>query len=652
MDLQLTTTPERIAPKKYWILPLVCALLILPIILYMPLHFTEMERHDHMEQSLQDMRWLEQTIQLQVRANEQHIATVANGIGGQTLSKTQITDDLHNLLNNEPEIHEIIWLDALNEPIFSTQPFDLDNYSFIKNLTKMEIGRSLEPRYLQPDLDRDPNRLTLMNYVYPITHEGHLVGSLVVRYNMQGILNVTIPSWVAQEYELSLMDSKGDTYAIRADNGFGRGVFVHDVHLNLKNVDLILHANSIKVVPRVVSNYLIAVTLLLGLSLVASLLVMSRDSLRRQAAEAALFDQMEFRRAMELSLMTGLAVYDLAGQLIYVNPAFCHLVGYTEGQLLGSAPPMPFWTPVTEPSHKNLSSLSDNRDASHAQETLYRSSNGTLIPVLLYESALMDEHGNQKGWMSSVLDLTERKKAEEATRRNEERIQTSSRLATMGELASVMAHELNQPLTAISNYAAGALMMIKSSVLDIEMLKPALESMNNQARRAGQIIRSVHDFVVKREPRREKMMVDKVFASVQPLIELQAKSYAVKLQASFQSDLPAVLGDAVSLEQVLLNLTRNALQAMQGLPLTQRVLQIVAKHINNFVIIEVIDFGPGISEEVAQKLFSAFFSTKAEGMGMGLNICRTIIEFHGGELSYRPNPAGGAIFSFNLPVAD
>jgi two-component system sensor histidine kinase DctS len=262
--------------------------------------------------------------------------------------------------------------------------------------------------------------------------------------------------------------------------------------------------------------------------------------------------------------------------------------------------------------------------------------------------------------MSSVLDITDRKRAEELSRRQQEKLETSARLATMGEISSMLAHELNQPLAAISSYTAGALNVLAraadGATLDAGMLKRALEQANTQARRAGQIIRSVHEFVKKREPRRETVAVQHVVDGIRALIELQARQSYVTLRVECPPDLPPVLADRVLLEQVLLNLTRNAIEAMQAAEPARRILSITAAEIDaaaadRRVVVSVIDNGHGIAPDVAERLFSPFFSTKAEGMGMGLSICRTAIEFHGGTLSHADNPGGGTVFSFSLQLA-
>jgi two-component system sensor histidine kinase DctS len=220
----------------------------------------------------------------------------------------------------------------------------------------------------------------------------------------------------------------------------------------------------------------------------------------------------------------------------------------------------------------------------------------------------------------------------------------------------MLAHELNQPLAAISSYTAGALNVLARTgdgAGDGGMLRRALEQANTQARRAGQIIRSVHEFVKKREPRRETVAVPQVIDGIRALVDLQARQSYVTLQVEVPPALPPVLADRVLLEQVLLNLTRNAIEAMQDIARERRVLRIEAAHELDAgqVSVSVIDNGHGIPPDVAERLFSPFFSTKAEGMGMGLSICRTAIEFHGGTLTHADNPGGGTVFTFTLQQA-
>jgi two-component system sensor histidine kinase DctS len=217
----------------------------------------------------------------------------------------------------------------------------------------------------------------------------------------------------------------------------------------------------------------------------------------------------------------------------------------------------------------------------------------------------------------------------------------------------MLAHELNQPLAAISSYTAGALNVLERAdqgiAIEPALLRRALEQARQQAQRAGQIIKSVHEFVKKSEPQRETVDIHNVVEDVRALIELQARKWYVSLQIDLPAQLPPVQADRVMLEQVLLNLTRNGVEAMAEVRPEQRMLRISASADAAQVSVSVIDNGHGIAPDVAERLFSPFFSTKAEGMGMGLSICRTAIEFHGGTLNHAPNPGGGTVFTFSLP---
>jgi two-component system, LuxR family, sensor histidine kinase DctS len=260
--------------------------------------------------------------------------------------------------------------------------------------------------------------------------------------------------------------------------------------------------------------------------------------------------------------------------------------------------------------------------------------------------------------MSSILDISDIQRAEDLNRQQQEKLQSSARMAAMGEIASTLAHELNQPLAAVSSYLTGALNMLDgdktiSPTAFNENVRPAIEKAAAQTQRAGQIIRSVHSFTKRRETNKTETNLREMIDRVTPLIELQAQRKFVTVQTAIDEHLPNIHADVTLLEQVLLNLTRNAIDAMEDTPAEKRILRIEAyaneSASGRRVTVAVIDHGCGISKEVESKLFSPFFSTKADGMGMGLNICRTAIEAHGGTLSFAPNPDGGTIFSFSLP---
>lgn len=244
-------------------------------------------------------------------------------------------------------------------------------------------------------------------------------------------------------------------------------------------------------------------------------------------------------------------------------------------------------------------------------------------------------------------DITERRTHEEASRIQQEKIQITSRLTTMGEMASSLAHELNQPLTAITNYSMGAVAMVKAGHTDMNTLLPALEKAAAQAQRAGKIISRIRDFVKRSEPRRLPIRIETVIENAISLAEIHARKRQIEIDCKIPEDLPDVLADPILIEQVLLNLLKNGLEAMDTSTVGKLDLH-VSKH-EDQIEVAVTDHGHGLTDP--ERLFEPFFSTKSEGLGMGLNICRTIIESHHGRLWAANNPDGGTIFRFTLPCA-
>jgi two-component system sensor histidine kinase DctS len=221
-------------------------------------------------------------------------------------------------------------------------------------------------------------------------------------------------------------------------------------------------------------------------------------------------------------------------------------------------------------------------------------------------------------------------------------------------MASLLSHELNQPLSAIASYATGSLNLLEApDTTTPGLLRQALERIAEQAERAGRVIKSVHDFVRRREQLHESITADVLIEAVLPLVRLQARKSGARIELDLPTKPPRVRCDRTMLEQVLLNLTRNGIQAMEtGTALAERVLTLRVRQTHpRWVVFSVVDAGPGISAEAAAQLFTPFFTTKAEGMGLGLSLCRTVIEQHGGALDFSAGPAGrGTEFRFTLPA--
>ncbi|MBI3145732.1 MAG: GHKL domain-containing protein, partial [Pseudogulbenkiania sp.] len=255
--------------------------------------------------------------------------------------------------------------------------------------------------------------------------------------------------------------------------------------------------------------------------------------------------------------------------------------------------------------------------------------------------------------MVILTDITQQHEAEQRYEQQMEKLQATSRLVTMGEMASTLAHELNQPLSAIANYQAGCIERLRQGRASAESLLPVMEKITAQAERAGKIVRRVREFVKQSEPDRKPCQLTDIVEATLAIADIEARRYAASIVLQLPPRLPEVCVDPILIEQVLLNLIKNGIEAMQETEPARRQLTVSADVQNpRRVEVAIADRGHGVPAELKGRLFDAFFTTKKEGMGMGLNICRTIIEFHQGQLWVEDNPGGGSIFRLTLPVTE
>ena len=513
--------------------------------------------------------------------------------------------------------------------------------------------------------------LELMEMCQPLMRAGLPDGFLVATYSLQGVLAEFTNKDLVRGRGLSFNEADGTRLAILSQAPESARMLSAQALLDLPGHTLNLRLVAPLLPLGLFPNVLTAVVGVLSLALLVVLALLGRDMRLRQRAELEVAEALAFRKAMENSLVTGLRARDMNGLITYVNPAFCQMVGYSADELLGTGLPAPWWPPerVDEYQQRQSLRLSGQNLPREGYESVFQRRDGTRFPVLIVEAPLIDAQGQQTGHMSAMLDITEQRRVEDLNRASQDRLQATARLTTVGEMASLLSHELNQPLAAIASYATGTLNLLEdgNDRGTAEELRQAMRRIGEQADRAGRVIKSVADFVRRREQTREAVAPLDLVDAIAPLLSLQAKKQGIRLQVDFAPALPPVWCDRTLIEQVLLNLARNGMQAMpEGHPASVsglRVLRLAATQPRlsaggvggspshkAWVEFSVTDHGEGLSEAVASQLFTPFFTTKAEGMGLGLSLCRTVVEQHGGALTHEPALPRGTVFRFTLPA--
>ncbi len=527
-------------------------------------------------------------------------------------------------------------------------------------------GPAYSSSYFLPQLDG--LGLEVMELCLPQVSAGQLTGYVIATYSLSEILAGLVGPQLMRSQEVSFTEADGTRLALHGTARRGNRVFSSQQLLDLPGNTMVLRMDSWRGAPDLFPNVLTALVTAMSIALVSVLVLLGKDTRRRLRAEQDLADALAFRKAMEDSLVTGLRARDLEGRITYVNPAFCAMVGFAPEELLGHTTPAPYWPPELADEYQKRQEVrlaGHNAPPREGFESVFMRKDGSRFPVLIIEAPLINHYGVQTGWMSAFLDLSEQRRVEELSRASQERLQATARLATVGEMASLLSHELNQPLAAISSYATGSINLLQpqpgasAATLALPDIEVAMRRIAEQAERAGKVIKSVHDFVRRRDKEREPVTPQELIDAIMPLVSLQARKLGVRVETRLKSGLPAVLCDRTMVEQVLLNLARNAMQAMDQVQARDPSLVIEVKRAvpvgeatpgKAWLEFSVADVGPGIPPEIQRQLFTPFFTTKAEGMGLGLSMCRTVVEQHGGFLGFEANRPQGTIFVFTLPV--
>jgi PAS domain S-box-containing protein len=361
----------------------------------------------------------------------------------------------------------------------------------------------------------------------------------------------------------------------------------------------------------------------------------------------------KIRRLVDANII-GIFIWELEGRIIEANDAFLRMVGYDHEELVAGRMR---WTDLTPPDWRDRDTrwIQEHKMAGTLRpiEKEYFRKDGSRVPVLI-GAATFEEGGNQG--VAFVLDLTERKRAQEEherLRQLETDLAHMNRLGMMGELAASLAHEITQPIASARNNARAALNFLDHQPSDLGEVREALGCVVGDADRAGDIIDRIREHIKKAPPRKWSFDLNEAINEVIVLARNAATKNGVSVQTRFTEGLAPVQGDRVQLQQVVLNLILNAVEAMSTVEARPRELLISTEQTQTGgVLVSVRDSGPGIDPDHLDRVFEAFYTTKSSGVGMGLSICRSIIDAHGGRLWAEANEPRGAAFRFTLPDAD
>jgi two-component system, LuxR family, sensor kinase FixL len=343
---------------------------------------------------------------------------------------------------------------------------------------------------------------------------------------------------------------------------------------------------------------------------------------------------------------------DPRGHVTRFNLAAERMFGYAEAEVVGRNVSLLMPEPYRSQHDAYIgryASTGERRIIGIGREVEARRKDASTFPIDLSVGEF--RAGGEHGFVGIIRDLTERKAQTREAEGLRARLTHVGRLGTLGEMVSGIAHEVNQPLTAISNYASACRRMVQAGTIDGVELAGTLEKIGAQAERAGQVIRGLRSLVRRRDEVREPLDVNRLIRDVIKLVEFDVRQAGYRLVLELSEPLPATMGDAVQIQQVVLNLIRNGLDAMleRAHGDTIRIETSVAR---GMVEVRVTDSGPGIPPAMEQRLFEPFFTTKPLGIGLGLSICKSIVGAHRGELTGEKGPDGGALFRVRLPKVE
>ena len=697
MNTQATATPNRLqdqvlagSARARWPLWSVVGLLILVLAtaVLLVLYLRSFEAQETQRRRSADALWLEQGVQFHFRrleadlnAQARRSLTTSSRQSGARQSSTLKTLALSGadnplLLTTEDEgsapvviaqggqlwsVPGVVlahgWAGDTAERLIQRQAPHVDALLHADRQASPENAEALDTQqritaglqrasYAGPMRDAQGRSTDIVWLSLPVFERGNVVGNYLARLSMKAAIQAMVPSWFRAQHQLQLVDAQRPTLERDRQPG-ADGYYL--AYMELPGTDLGIGVQAQLTTPFWTVPRLLLLTALLFLTgTVVSLVVLRRDIRKRLNVEASLKAQVALRRAMEDSVTIGLRAWDLEGRILYVNQAFCRIVGFEASELVGQQAPLPYWPDgQRDEMHLLHQGVISQGTEQAGMEIQFQHKDGQMVDVLVHEAPLIDASGHQFGWMSSVLDVSARKRADRMAARQQEKLEASGRLVAMGEVASTLAHELNQPLGALSGFATGLLNRIRGGRIAIDELTPIVERMERLADKAGRIIQRVNGFARRREMVRQPV---ELIGFMSRMVNSLLRNKDLRLQTRWPHAPLWIEADEQLLEHAVLNVLNNAQQwgLRRAKPATVRV---ELKQDGAWTGIAIADSGPGIADENADNIFSAFVSASDNGMGMGLAICRSVLEAHGGHVEVgRDTELGGAVFTLWLPA--
>ncbi len=613
---------------------------------------------------IRDAGVVEQSISRKLEADQQFFDRLALDLGGERISSADfdriaskravessyVTDILR--INSDYEVtRHAPGAKSLEVVKQSRGPFA--DQSRVMGFTE-KTNRST---YSQPY--RNQSGRFFIEYAAPVFANETFLGTVNAVISFDLLLEKSAPEWASRKYRVVITDTNGQGMTNAEAMHLESGVVKHTVPLALPWRDL-----QITLVGAKPSTVLPNLTLSTAVLALTGLMVWTSIGLRKQQRMRKLAEvERDHMVAQSISNLRDTkerfeTVLDSLDVSVYVSDLHTNELLFCNSHLHETFANLEIGKNASQFEGGFVQSPSDKYPASNLLTTQWE-------PGEVFKDEL--EHRATHRWfltrtravrwvdgrlarLTTLGDVTDRVHAERIRQAQQEKLMRTSRLMTVGEIASTLAHEINQPLAAIANYVSGCIRRLKGNGNVDTAVIGAMEKADAQVVRAGAIISRVREFVRTREPQRRALDINGLVATVVTLVASDDEERALRCDLQLQTDLPPVFADHIMIEQVLVNFLRNAREAMQHLPPMYRIAEIRTSRLDaSHALVEVADLGVGIPPEVAGQLFSPFFTTKADGMGMGLNICRSLIEYHEGNLTFEQNTPVGTIFRFTLP---